>query len=191
MTIKHSILAFILFTIPVFGFAQTANDPVICTQQYQPVCALKQVQCVTAPCNPVYQTYGNSCQMSAGKATYVHDGECTGNEPAPGSSNQTYVPPANCVAYYDGCNSCAKQANGAVACTLRACTTQQAGYCTKYATTTSGTKPTSTTVITSTTTVVKSPVPSSVTDMPPAQTEEVHTGFWSRLWNWIKHLFGR
>ena len=33
----------------------------MCTEQYAPVCAAYQVQCVTTPCNPVPRTYSNSC----------------------------------------------------------------------------------------------------------------------------------
>lgn len=33
----------------------------VCTEQYAPVCADYQVQCITAPCNPVPRTYSNSC----------------------------------------------------------------------------------------------------------------------------------
>lgn len=32
-----------------------------CTQQYDPVCGLTQVECITTPCDPVPQTYGNAC----------------------------------------------------------------------------------------------------------------------------------
>ena len=33
----------------------------VCTEQYAPVCADYQVQCITTPCNPVPKTYSNSC----------------------------------------------------------------------------------------------------------------------------------
>lgn len=33
----------------------------ICTKEYVPVCALVEVQCITTPCEPVEQTFGNSC----------------------------------------------------------------------------------------------------------------------------------
>lgn len=33
----------------------------VCTQDYKPVCALVQVQCIKAPCNPVEETFSNSC----------------------------------------------------------------------------------------------------------------------------------
>lgn len=33
-----------------------------CAEIYAPVCASVQVQCVKAPCYPVKQTFGNSCE---------------------------------------------------------------------------------------------------------------------------------
>jgi hypothetical protein len=36
-----------------------------CTKEYRPVCALVEVQCVTTPCPPVAQTYGNGCSACA------------------------------------------------------------------------------------------------------------------------------
>lgn len=49
----------------------------MCTEQYQPVCAAYQVQCVTTPCNPVPKTYSNSCFacMDNNVLSYT-DGEC-------------------------------------------------------------------------------------------------------------------
>ena len=54
-----------------------ATDPVACTMEYAPVCGSKQVQCIKAPCDPIIQTYGNSCQLKADGASLVHTGECT------------------------------------------------------------------------------------------------------------------
>lgn len=36
-----------------------------CTREYQPVCASVAVQCVTTPCNPVPETFGNGCSACA------------------------------------------------------------------------------------------------------------------------------
>jgi len=49
-----------------------------CTQQYDPVCGLQEVQCVTTPCDPVPQTYGNTCTAcaTAGVISYAA-GECS------------------------------------------------------------------------------------------------------------------
>lgn len=33
----------------------------VCAEIYQPVCATVQIQCVKAPCDPVRQTFENSC----------------------------------------------------------------------------------------------------------------------------------
>jgi hypothetical protein len=51
-----------------------------CTTDYVPVCGLVQVQCITTPCNPVYQTFGNRCELDRAKATFVYEGECSLNE---------------------------------------------------------------------------------------------------------------
>ena len=49
----------------------------VCTQEYAPVCASVQVECIKAPCPPLEQTFGNKCMMNANKsATFLHDGEC-------------------------------------------------------------------------------------------------------------------
>jgi hypothetical protein len=55
----------------------TSDEPKVCTMQYDPVCAEVQVQCVTTPCNPVKETFGNACMMNANKnAKYLYKGEC-------------------------------------------------------------------------------------------------------------------
>ena len=49
----------------------------VCTEQYQPVCASYQVQCITTPCNPVPKTYPNSCFACQDKNTISYkSGEC-------------------------------------------------------------------------------------------------------------------
>ena len=111
-----------------------AKVGVACTMQYDPVCGAKEVQCVKAPCYPVYQTYGNSCVLGAEGATYVHAGECTAADAGPLKGEVTYTPPAQCVAWFDGCNQCGRGPNGESFCTLKACMdAPSAGYCTKYA----------------------------------------------------------
>lgn len=58
--------------------ASLDDTPSVCTMEYAPVCARVQVECVTTPCEPIQQTFGNKCQMNANNhATYLHDGECT------------------------------------------------------------------------------------------------------------------
>jgi hypothetical protein len=45
-----------------------------------------------------------------------------------------YQPPANCVAWFDGCNTCVRVGTEGGACTRKACIDEpQAGYCTRYA----------------------------------------------------------
>lgn len=112
----------------------SAKVDIACTMQYQPVCGAQEVQCIKAPCYPVYHTYGNSCVLGAEGATFVHAGECTAAETGPYKGAVTYTPPAHCVAWFDGCNQCGKDENGVVVCTEKACMdTPAAGYCTKYA----------------------------------------------------------
>jgi heat shock protein HslJ len=53
-----------------------AEETMMCTQQYAPVCGEVQVQCFAAPCNPVKQTFGNACMAAAAKATNVTQGKC-------------------------------------------------------------------------------------------------------------------
>ncbi|MEK7133662.1 MAG: peptidoglycan-binding protein [Patescibacteria group bacterium] len=56
----------------------------VCTQEYRPVCGSKPIVCITTPCNPIQQTYGNTCMMNADGATFLHEGLCTnetGNRP--------------------------------------------------------------------------------------------------------------
>ena len=48
-----------------------------CIEIYQPVCASINVQCVTTPCDPVRETYANSCKacMNSLVSSYT-EGEC-------------------------------------------------------------------------------------------------------------------
>ncbi len=46
----------------------------ICTMEYAPVCAEVQVQCITAPCYPVQQTFSNACM--AGDNPILYTGQC-------------------------------------------------------------------------------------------------------------------
>lgn len=70
------------FSVLVFGLissinsANAASNPTMCTMEYAPVCGSVQVQCITSPCNPVRQTFGNSCMARASNATDVTVGEC-------------------------------------------------------------------------------------------------------------------
>lgn len=49
----------------------------MCTQQYEPVCASYQVQCIKAPCNPVPKEYGNGCTACSDKNVISYSkGQC-------------------------------------------------------------------------------------------------------------------
>ena len=37
------------------------SDEIVCNEDYDPVCAKVQVQCITTPCNPVLETFSNRC----------------------------------------------------------------------------------------------------------------------------------
>ena len=52
-----------------------------CIEIYQPVCATVIVQCVTTPCDPVQETFANSCKacMNSLVRTYAN-GECPVNQ---------------------------------------------------------------------------------------------------------------
>jgi hypothetical protein len=123
------------FVVPAFALA--ADVPAVCTREYQPVCAAKPVQCVAAPCYPVYETYSNSCVAEGDHAAVIHAGACAAAEAGPVAATATtsgaYEPPAGCLAWNDGCNSCSKAANGQAICTLKACIGPvQLGYCTQF-----------------------------------------------------------
>jgi len=48
-----------------------------CIEIYQPVCAEVQVQCFRAPCPPIPQTFGNSCEACRNSLVESYtEGEC-------------------------------------------------------------------------------------------------------------------
>jgi hypothetical protein len=49
----------------------------VCATNYEPVCAPVQVQCIKAPCPPIKETFGNSCEACKNTlvSTYTK-GEC-------------------------------------------------------------------------------------------------------------------
>lgn len=129
----ETVLASIQITVGTGG-------PTACTKEYKPVCGMKQVTCITAPCNPVPTTYGNKCMMTADGASYAYDGQCRAETTDPSANPQ-------CKSWYDGCNSCGRSTPGGPAmCTLKACpasTIAHKAYCTGYFdTSTSGKAPT-------------------------------------------------
>lgn len=61
----------------LFISTQAFANNVVCTMEYAPVCAKVDVQCIKAPCDPVYETFSNKCMMTANKlATFAYNGEC-------------------------------------------------------------------------------------------------------------------
>lgn len=73
---KLFLIAGILSVFSGVHSASAATDTIACTMEYAPVCASVQVQCIMAPCNPVEQTFSNSCMARAAGATIVSTGEC-------------------------------------------------------------------------------------------------------------------
>ena len=68
----------------VIGTATIYIGSIACTKEYKPVCGSKPIVCITTPCNPIEQTYGNRCAMEADGATFLHEGQCRADwkEPA-------------------------------------------------------------------------------------------------------------
>lgn len=141
----HFVLGVLFLVTPAFV---SADHIQACTMEYAPVCGAREVQCVRAPCYPVYETFGNKCSLEAAHAQYVHAGECRGDETGPYKPGPMppqkpipmpmpgFTPPASCTAWFDGCNTCTRTENGS-ACTKRYCATPSAGYCKQFETSTS------------------------------------------------------
>ncbi len=48
-----------------------------CTKSYVPVCGLVQIECIKAPCNPIFETFTNKCELNKIKsAKLAYKGEC-------------------------------------------------------------------------------------------------------------------
>lgn len=110
----------------ILATVQITVGPMACTKEYKPVCGMKQVTCVTAPCDPVPTTYSNSCMMQADGATFAYDGQCRNASTDPSAD-------AQCKSWYDGCNSCGRsEPGGPAACTLKYCAVPGPAYCTGY-----------------------------------------------------------
>ena len=81
-------LFFILFASIAFAGISQIISPVaatsqatVCTMEYAPVCGSVQVQCIMAPCNPVRETFSNSCMARSANATNVTSGACEDTTP--------------------------------------------------------------------------------------------------------------
>jgi len=52
-----------------------------CIEIYQPVCGQMQVECIKAPCNPVKETFENSCKACTNSRVMSYTaGECLTNK---------------------------------------------------------------------------------------------------------------
>ena len=112
----------------VIGKTQIYVGPIACTKEYKPVCGLKQVVCITTPCNPIPTTYSNKCMMEADGAAFSYEGQCRAGNEDPSTNPQ-------CKSWYDGCNTCSRSTPGGPAmCTLRACMSEAMTkpYCSAY-----------------------------------------------------------
>lgn len=59
------------------------ESPTACTMEYAPVCWKVAIQCITTPCEPIKQTFGNKCMLKANPlATYLYQWECKVEEPS-------------------------------------------------------------------------------------------------------------
>jgi len=103
---------FILAVIPALfmSFSSGQNDEKnACDMMYDPVCALTQIQCITTPCDPIPETYGNSCMMEAANAEFLYQGECDGHpyEEEPTMCTMQYDPVCgvNGVTYGNVCSA--------------------------------------------------------------------------------------
>lgn len=76
--------------IPTDSEVVNDEEATICTMEYAPVCAKVEIQCITTPCEPIEQTFGNRCMMEANKlATFLHEWECQTSQECP-----QYTPPS-------------------------------------------------------------------------------------------------
>lgn len=65
------------FTEIIEHFCLESETADFCTTIYEPVCGLVQVECITAPCPPVAQTFSNSCFACQNeRVLYWIEGEC-------------------------------------------------------------------------------------------------------------------
>lgn len=65
------------------GECAATSTPKACTKEYMPVCGMVQVQCVTAPCDPVRTDFGNQCMAEAAGAKDITGGTCQMSESTP------------------------------------------------------------------------------------------------------------
>jgi hypothetical protein len=79
--------------VPVCTKYARWEEPTMCTMDYNPVCGSVQVECVTTPCEPVEQTFGNACSMAANpRATFLHRWECKADREPIKACTKEYMP---------------------------------------------------------------------------------------------------
>lgn len=91
-----------------FSSGQNGDSTMACTKEYNPVCALTQIQCITTPCDPIPETYGNTCTMEAANAEFLYQGECDGHPyEEPTICTMEYMPVCgvNWVTYGNACSA--------------------------------------------------------------------------------------
>lgn len=82
----------IIWVVSVIITSSAFADTKMCTMDYTPVCAKVQVQCIMAPCNPVYETFSNKCEMGNNSlATYAYDWECSSSGSAVDTTNSGWI----------------------------------------------------------------------------------------------------
>lgn len=65
-----------------------------CAEIYEPVCVKEIIECIQAPCDPIYRTYPNACEACRGrKVNSFSPGECTKSKKECGPCPM-YSPPA-------------------------------------------------------------------------------------------------
>ena len=53
----------------------------VCAQIYSPVCAKVNIQCIKAPCNPIWQTFSNACEACSNSLVENYAmGACEGGQ---------------------------------------------------------------------------------------------------------------
>ena len=58
-------------------FNPDKDNIVLCPEEYAPVCAEVQIECVTTPCNALKQTFSNLCFMNNNRqAKFLYRGAC-------------------------------------------------------------------------------------------------------------------
>jgi hypothetical protein len=63
---------------PVIKCAPGSKQAQMCMDLYAPVCGAVEVQCVTAPCNPIPQTFSNGCHACLEENVNAYtEGECS------------------------------------------------------------------------------------------------------------------